>query len=138
MDNLINLRAATDKSTRLNVLNQALDECSCEPLTGWFRDGKCATDENDHGRHVVCAIMTDKFLEFAKSRGNDLITPRHDFDFPGLKAGDHWCVCAKTWQDALEADAACTVVLESTHMSALEVIALEDLQRHASKSLPIN
>ena len=83
-----------------NVLGTELTDCSAEPLTGFYRDGFCNTDHNDHGRHIVCAIMTDEFLEFSKKMGNDLITPVPDYNFPGLKSGDKWCLCALRWKEA--------------------------------------
>ena len=117
---------------KINVLGEPIHECSKEPLTGWFRDGCCNTDSNDRGLHVVCCILTEAFLEFAKSKGNDLMTPAPQFNFPGLKPGDRWCVCAGTWHDATEAGVACPVVLEATHEEALAVCDLEMLQRHAA------
>ncbi|HIF16984.1 MAG TPA: DUF2237 family protein [Candidatus Poseidoniales archaeon] len=115
----------------VNVLGGDLVECSSDPLTGWFRDGCCNTDVNDSGRHIVCCILTDDFLAFAKSEGNDLITPAPQFGFPGLVAGDRWCVCAQTWLNAYEQGAACPVDLESTHELVLEIIDLEQLETHA-------
>ena len=91
----------------VNVLGKELQECSKDPLTGWYRDGCCNTDTNDRGMHVVCSIVTEKFLEFAKSKGNDLITPAPHFNFPGLKPGDRWCICARTWLDAANNGVAC-------------------------------
>lgn len=132
MTNIIKLRHEHDRSTRLNVLGEPIEECSCDPMTGWFRDGTCATDDNDLGRHVVCSVMTREFLEFARSSGNDLITPRPDLGFPGLQPGNHWCVCAETWEAARQAGAACPVMMGSTHQSALEVLRLEDLRAHAA------
>lgn len=114
-----------------NVMGSKLLECSTRPMTGFFRDGCCRTSEQDIGRHVVCVEMTEEFLEFSKSRGNDLSTPKPEFDFPGLKEGDRWCLCALRWQEALEADKAPSVYLQSTHESALEVLSLEDLKRYA-------
>jgi len=114
-----------------NVIGSVLIPCSLDPLTGWHRDGCCRTGAGDQGVHVVCAKVTDKFLEFSKSRGNDLTTPQPDFGFPGLKAGDQWCLCAARWQEAFQAGSAPGVVLEATHESALEFIDLDDLKRHA-------
>ncbi len=114
-----------------NVLGQPLVPCSFNPLTGYFRDGCCKTDETDHGTHVVCAVMTDSFLEFSKARGNDLSTPRPQWRFPGLHAGDAWCLCAMRWQEAFAAGCAPRVKLESTHMAALQVVTLGDLERLA-------
>ena len=116
----------------INVKGTELQECSIEPLTGWLRDGCCNTDERVQGSHTVCAIVSDEFLQFALSQGNDLITPAPQFGFPGLKAGDRWCVCASTWQDAAEAGLACPVVLEATHEEALAVCDLEMLESHSA------
>lgn len=120
-----------DMSTPLNVLGSALQPCCTNPMTGFFRDGTCRTDAQDRGLHVVCAIVTDEFLQFSKSRGNDLITPRPEYDFPGLTQGDGWCLCALRWREAMLEGVAPPVKLESTHAKALEVITLEDLKRHA-------
>lgn len=114
-----------------NVLGQPLAPCSHDPLTGWFRDGCCDTDARDRGRHVICAVMTESFLEFSKAQGNDLSTPRPEYKFPGLKDGDQWCLCAARWKEAFEADCAPEVVLEATHESALEIVTLEALMKHA-------
>ncbi len=118
-----------------NVLNGPLAPCSDDPLTGYYRDGCCNTGADDRGAHVVCAVMTDEFLTFSKSRGNDLSTPRPEFHFPGLQAGNQWCLCALRWQEALEAGVAPPVVLEATHISALEYVSFQDLKAHA---LPIS
>ena len=99
----------------LNVLGHKLQSCSTKPLTGWYRDGCCNTDSRDFGLHTVCANLTDEFLNFAKESGNDLITPAPQYGFPGLKAGDQWCVCAGTWLAAVNAGVACPVDLEATH-----------------------
>lgn len=114
-----------------NVLGGDLEPCCTDPMTGWFRDGCCNTDERDAGLHVICAEMTAEFLEFSRKKGNDLVTPRPDFGFPGLMPGDKWCLCAARWQEAFEADCAPPVLLEATHARALEVCELEDLRLHA-------
>lgn len=114
-----------------NVLGESLEECCTEPMTGFYRDGCCRTGADDIGLHVVCAQMTAEFLEFSRRRGNDLITPRPEFLFPGLKPGDCWCLCAARWQEALEAGVAPPVKLASTHISALEFISMADLERYA-------
>jgi uncharacterized protein (DUF2237 family) len=114
-----------------NVLGGMLEACSLTPLTGFFRDGCCNTSPEDLGSHTVCAVMTDEFLAFSKSRGNDLSTPRPEFGFPGLEAGDRWCLCAPRWQEALGAGQAPRVVLRATEQEALEWCALEDLKRYA-------
>ena len=113
-----------------NVLGTDLVACSMEPLTGWYRTGCCETDADDLGVHAVCAQVTDEFLEFSKSVGNDLSTPGPGFE--GLRAGDRWCLCASRWQEALEAGVAPPVVLEATHLQALEWVSLEDLRNHAT------
>lgn len=112
----------------LNVLGQPLVACSYDPLTGYFRDGCCNTREDDTGSHVICARMTAEFLEFSLARGNDLITPRPEYRFQGLKAGDRWCLCAMRWQEAFVAGVAPPVVLASTHVRALDFVPLEALQ----------
>jgi uncharacterized protein (DUF2237 family) len=112
----------------LNVLGTELVECSLDPLTGYLRDGCCNTDERDRGLHVVCARVTREFLEFSTRRGNDLMTARPQFGFPGLRPGDRWCLCALRWREAFEAGVAPPVVLESTHERALEVVTLEQLK----------
>lgn len=103
--------------------------CSFNPVTGYFRDGCCKTNENDIGSHVVCAVMTEEFLEFSVSQGNDLVTPMPQWGFPGLKPGDQWCLCAVRWNEAYLAGVAPPVVLESTNMSALDYIPIEALRR---------
>lgn len=114
-----------------NVLGRELQPCSIDPMTGFYRDGCCHTGEGDIGLHIVCAQMTEEFLEFSTSRGNDLVTPNPMFGFPGLKPGDRWCLCAQRWKEAFAAGVAPPIVLESTHISSLEFVDLEDLQRHA-------
>jgi uncharacterized protein len=114
-----------------NVLGGELLPCSTSPRTGFYRDGCCNTGPEDLGLHVVCAEVTDSFLRFACSRGNDLITPAVEFGFPGLKAGDRWCVCAATWREAFEAGVAPPVVLAATHEETLAVIPLDALKQHA-------
>lgn len=112
----------------LNVLGAALMPCSYDPLTGYYRDGCCNTDENDQGSHVVCAKMTQAFLDFSLACGNDLITPRPQYRFAGLKPGDRWCLCALRWKQAFDAGVAPLVVLECTHIKALEMVSLAHLQ----------
>jgi hypothetical protein len=113
------------------VFGEPLQSCSETPVTGFFRNGCCDTSAEDVGSHTVCAVMTDAFLRFSKSRGNDLSTPLPEFGFPGLKAGDRWCLCAPRWQEAFEAGQAPRVVLRATHMGALDYCELENLKRHA-------
>lgn len=112
-----------------NVVGTDLEDCSFDPLTGFYREGCCETGAEDIGVHTVCAVMTAEFLEFSMERGNDLSTPR--FSFPGLKPGDRWCLCASRWVEALDAGMAPPVVLEATHAATLEFAALSDLARHA-------
>jgi len=119
-----------------NVLGTELQECSSSPMTGFFRDGCCRTGPDDHGLHIVCAVMTDEFLTFSAAQGNDLSTPMPAYGFPGLQAGDRWCLCARRWQQAFLAGAAPQVALDATHSSALEFIGLEDLQAHAVDNDP--
>lgn len=114
-----------------NVFGEPLEPCSLEPMTGFYRDGCCETGPEDVGRHVVCASVTAAFLEFSRTRGNDLMTPRPEFGFPGLRPGDRWCLCVLRWREALEADAAPRVVLKATHRRALDHVPLADLKRHA-------
>lgn len=114
-----------------NVLGTDLEDCSCDPMTGFFRDGKCNTCGDDHGMHTVCVVMTEEFLEFSKSRGNDLSTPIPLYDFPGLQAGDRWCLCLPRWIEAYNAGMAPQIVLEATHMSAIEHISIETLKEYA-------
>jgi uncharacterized protein (DUF2237 family) len=112
---------------QLNVLGQALQPCSFDPLTGFFRDGCCRTDDSDAGSHIVCAKLTAEFLSFSKQRGNDLSTPRPEYGFAGLKAGDQWCLCATRWLEALQASAAPQIILAATHENILDLISLETL-----------
>lgn len=114
-----------------NVLGGPLATCCCNPMTGFFRTGKCETGPEDLGSHTVCARMTAEFLTFSRSCGNDLSTPMPAYGFPGLKPGDCWCLCAARWQEALEAGCAPVVVLAATHEAALDVVSLEDLKSHA-------
>lgn len=116
-----------------NVLGTHLENCSTDPMTGFFRDGCCRTGADDLGLHLVCAEMTQEFLEFSRSRGNDLIRAVPTFQFPGLKAGDRWCLCVQRWKEAFEAGVAPRIVLESTHISTLEFVDLSDLKDHAIK-----
>lgn len=115
-----------------NVLGRTLVPCGTDPMTGFYRDGCCNTGASDAGIHVVCAVMDDDFLRFSRSRGNDLSTPVEQFQFPGLKAGDRWCLCAARWKEAYDAGMAPAVVLEATHISALEFASIEELQAHAA------
>lgn len=114
-----------------NVFNEELELCSNQPLTGWFRDGCCNSDENDRGFHTVCAKVNNKFLEWCKDEGNDLITPHPEFGFPGLKEGDNWCVCASWYARALENDKACPIYLKKTNINTLKIIPFEKLKKFA-------
>ena len=114
-----------------NVLGQPLQSCCTQPMTGFYRTGRCETGPQDFGLHVVCAEVTADFLGFSRAAGNDLSTPRPEFGFPGLKPGDRWCLCAARWREALEAGMAPRVVLAATHERALAVVTLDDLKRHA-------
>lgn len=114
-----------------NVLGEELAECSRDPLTGFYRTGCCDTGGDDEGVHIVCAQMTAEFLVFSVERGNDLVTPRPEYGFPGLKPGDRWCLCVTRWKEALEAGVAPPVNLDATHISSLEFVELDDLKRHA-------
>ncbi len=117
-----------------NVLGGTLEVCCTAPMTGYYRDGSCRTDASDAGTHVICAIVTQAFLEFSRSRGNDLITPRPEYNFAGLQAGNCWCLCATRWREALQANVAPPVRLEATNMKALEFVSLEQLQAHEWRS----
>ncbi|MEM9450947.1 MAG: DUF2237 domain-containing protein [Cyanobacteria bacterium P01_E01_bin.6] len=114
-----------------NVLGTDLRVCCTSPMTGFYRDGTCKTGGGDFGAHVVCAQMTEAFLAFTKSKGNDLSTPVPAYGFPGLKPGDRWCLCASRWKEAFDEGAAPPVVLESTHASALEYASLSELKDYA-------
>lgn len=114
-----------------NVLGGPLLACSYSPLTGFYRTGCCETGPEDLGRHTVCVRVTDAFLEFSRKAGNDLSTPRPEYRFAGLKAGDRWCLCALRWKEAWEADAAPAVVLEATHEATLRLIELDVLKAYA-------
>ena len=118
-------------TSKLNVLGTELEPCCFDPMTGFFRDGYCRTDERDVGRHVICAQLTDEFLEFTRLRGNDLSTPRPEYGFPGLKAGDGWCLCALRWKEAADEGVAPPVYLQRTESTALKVISLDQLKAHA-------
>jgi hypothetical protein len=114
-----------------NVLGGPLRPCSNDPTTGFYRTGRCETGPRDTGQHVVCAQMTADFLAFTKAQGNDLSTPRPEWNFPGLEPGDRWCLCAARWQEALEADVAPPVLLAATHQKALQLLDRADLRAHA-------
>lgn len=115
-----------------NVLGTPLQACCRDPLTGFYRDGFCHTGPEDRGLHTVCAVMTEEFLAYTRTVGNDLSTPVPAYGFPGLEPGDRWCLCVTRWAEALRAGCAPAVVLAATHVSALEFVSLEDLQAHAA------
>ena len=118
----------------INVLGAPLSPCSTDPVTGFFRDGHCNTCKSDQGSHTVCAVMTDEFLAYSKYVGNDLSTPRPEFDFAGLKTGDHWCLCAARFLQAHDEGCAPRVNLSATHQRALDIVPLDVLQSHALHS----
>lgn len=117
-----------------NVFGEPLISCSMKPLTGFYRDGCCNSGEDDAGVHAVCVVVTAEFLEFSYSRGNDLSTPHPEYNFPGLKPGDRWCLCASRWVEAWKAGKAPQVVLEATHERTLDFIQLEELVKWAAKA----
>jgi uncharacterized protein (DUF2237 family) len=119
-------------SSARNVFGAPLACCCTSPLTGFSRDGYCHTGPQDVGSHTVCALMTEEFLAFSRRRGNDLVTPRPEFGFPGLQPGDRWCLCVSRWKEALDAGVAPPVLLAATHEKALEVVTLDQLQAHAA------
>lgn len=121
-----------DKDPSLNVLGDALQTCSTEPMTGYFRNGACDTCAEDEGSHTVCAVMTAEFLAYSKYVGNDLSTPRPEFGFVGLNAGDGWCLCAARFLQAADEGCAPKVNLAATHQRALEIVPLDILQKHAA------
>ena len=118
-----------------NVFGQPLAACSNDPVTGYYRNGCCETGPDDHGTHTVCAIMTEEFLDFTKSKGNDLSTPIPAYQFPGLKPGDRWCLCALRWKEANEAGVAPQVILEATNEKTLEHIPFEELLKFAYREV---
>lgn len=119
------------KTTKKNVLGGELQSCCCDPMTGFFRDGYCRTDDTDQGRHVVCAQMTAEFLDFTKKRGNNLSSPHLEYGFPGLDPGDRWCLCVLRWKEALDHGVAPPVFLEACDEAALSVVPLDTLKAHA-------
>ena len=119
------------KKNQLNVLGQKLVECSRNPITGFTRNGCCEANSKDFGKHIICAVMNEKFLDFQNAKGNDLITPKKEYDFPGLHSGDKWCVCANRWLDAYNYSCATSIILSSTHIDVLEIIDIEILKKFA-------
>ena len=116
---------------QLNIFNEPLELCSNEPKTGFFRTGCCETDAQDIGTHTVCAIMDKEFLQFSFNQGNDLITPVANFDFPGLKPGDRWCLCANRWLEAFEAGFAPQIIARATNIKTLDIISLDKIKLFA-------
>lgn len=114
-----------------NVLGTDLEPCCSNPMTGFYRDSYCRTGPTDYGVHIVCVQVTEEFLKYTVGVGNDLVTPMPEYEFPGLVPGDRWCLCVSRWKEALEAGCAPPVILEATHMSAIEFVSLEDLKAHA-------
>ncbi len=120
-----------EKNKQLNVLGEKLIACSENPMTGFFRNGCCESHKNDIGQHLICAVMNKSFLDYQFSKGNDLITPKKEFDFPGLKPDDKWCVCAVRWEEAYNNSCAPSVILSSTHIDVLKIINLKILKKFA-------
>ena len=116
---------------QLNIFDEVLHECCSDPITGFFRDGFCNTNEYDQGLHIVCCLIDDEFLQFSFNQGNDLITPHPEFGFPGLKDGDGWCVCASWYARAVEAGKGCPIYLKSTHENTLKILPIETLKKFA-------
>ncbi|MHB1051986.1 MAG: DUF2237 family protein [Thiobacillus sp.] len=121
-----------------NVLGTLLQVCGVSPMTGFVRDGLCHTGQEDIGSHTICVQMTDAFLQYSLNRGNDLVSPAPEYDFPGLREGDRWCMCATRWLAAAEDGVAPPVILEATHIRALQVTTMADLEYHGlrAKELP--
>ena len=119
------------KAEVINIFGDKIEACCHDPVTGYFRDGFCNTDEHDFGSHVVCAEITEDFLTFSEAMGNDLSTPRPEFNFPGLKEGDRWCLCALRWKEAYDAGVAPRVYLESCHLNALSYVTKDQLEEFA-------
>ena len=126
------MRDPNKPSSARNVLGSELTGCCDSPITGFYRDGYCHTGPQDVGSHTVCVKVTQEFLDFSIQTGNDLVTPHPEFDFPGLKPGDRWCVCVARWKEAFDAGAAPQVLLTATHEKALDMVTLDQLKRHAA------
>ena len=120
-----------EETLQKNVLGEKLERCSSKPVTGWFRDGCCNTNDEDLGIHTVCVKATTKFLDWGKMVGNDLITPHPEFGFPGLKDGDRWCVCATWYARSIREGTACPIYLKSTNEKTLQLIPIEKLKKYA-------
>ena len=126
-------KAQSEKKV-LNVLGKPLELCSCNPMTGWYRDGFCKTDSSDIGQHTICCVMTESFLRYSKAQGNDLSTSKQEFGFEGLSPGDHWCLCAPRWKQAYDDGMAPLVRLEATEIGALGVVGIESLMQYSYKN----
>ena len=122
----------------INVLGTSLIPCSVDPITGFYRDGYCKTFNNDSGEHIICSEVTDRFLNFSKSRGNDLSTAVPEYNFDGLKEGDRWCLCADRWLEALQFNMAPKILLESTHSKMLEKIDFNILKKYSIEYMKLN
>ena len=122
-----------DIAQSVNVFGQPLELCCSSPTTGFYRDGYCNTGSSDYGTHVVCSVMTQDFLEFSKSKGNDLTTPNEAYRFPGLVPGDKWCLCVLRWKEAYDVGKAPKVYLEGTHEKALNYVTIDQLIEYALK-----
>ncbi len=119
------------KLDQLNIFHESLEECSINPLTGFLRTGCCETNDNDQGTHTVCALMDKEFLQFSFNQGNDLITPMPEFNFPGLKPGDKWCLCANRWLEAFEAGVAPRIYAKATNLKTLDIISMDKIKKFA-------
>ena len=119
------------KLDQLNIFHESLEECSINPLTGFLRTGCCETNDNDQGTHTVCALMDKEFLQFSFNQGNDLITPMPEYNFPGLKPGDKWCLCANRWLEAFDAGVAPRIYAKATNLKTLDIISMEKIKKFA-------
>jgi len=119
------------KLGQLNIFHESLEECSIDPLTGFFRTGCCETNDNDQGTHTVCALMDKEFLQFSFNQGNDLITPMPEYNFPGLKPGDKWCLCANRWLEAFDAGVAPHIYAKATNLKTLDIISMDKIKKFA-------
>ena len=120
-----------NNQSQLNIFQESLEECSCDPMTGFFRTGCCETNHRDVGTHTVCALMDRDFLQFSFNQGNDLITPVPEYDFPGLKPGDKWCLCANRWLEAFEAGVAPKIIAKATNLKTLDIIPIDKIKKFA-------
>ena len=119
------------KLDQLNIFHESLEECSINPLTGFLRTGCCETNDNDQGTHTVCALMDKEFLQFSFNQGNDLITPMPEYNFPGLKPGDKWCLCANRWLEAFDAGVAPRIYAKATNLKTLDIISMDKIKKFA-------